>query len=184
MVFPYKDIVSKASVVLITSLWLLSLSIEAAPPVYLFHICGSNTTIYSPNSTFKSNLNLLLSNLSSNNTPNNLFYNATTGRGPPGAAYGLFLCRGDVTINACHDCVVNASQEIVQRCTTHKVAYIWYDQCMLHYDNRSFFGTMEGSPKVYMWNTKNITEQDRFTQVLGDTMDGFATRAFERSIFK
>ncbi|CAK9180295.1 unnamed protein product [Ilex paraguariensis] len=177
MVFPYKDIVSKAIVVVITSLWLLSLSTEAAAPEYLYHICGSNTTIYYPNSTFKSNLNLLLSNLSSNNTPNNLFYNTTGGSGPPGAAYGLFLCRGDVTINVCHDCVLNASQEIIQRCPKEKVAYIWYDQCMLRYDNRSFFGTMDESPKVYMWNMQNITEPDRFAQLLGDTMDKLANRA-------
>ncbi|CAK9160576.1 unnamed protein product [Ilex paraguariensis] len=177
MVFPYIDIVSKALVVVITSLWLLSLSTKAAAPNYLYNFCGNDTTIYSPNSTFKSNLNLLLSNLSSNNTPNNLFYNATTGPGPPGAAYGLFLCRGDVTINVCHDCVVTASQEIVKNCPNETVAYIWYDECMQRYDNRSFFGTVDESPKVSMLNTENIAEKDRFAKVVGDTLDELVNRA-------
>ncbi|CAK9164461.1 unnamed protein product, partial [Ilex paraguariensis] len=166
-----------ALVVVITSLWLLSLSTEAAAPNYLYNFCGNDTTIYSPNSTFKSNLNLLLSNLSSNNTPNNLFYNATAGRGPPGAAYGLFLCRGDVTINVCHDCVVTASQEIVKSCPNETVAYIWYDECMLRYDNKSFFGIVDESPKVSMLNTENIAEKDQFAKVLGDTLDELVNRA-------
>uniref|UniRef100_A0A5B7A748 non-specific serine/threonine protein kinase n=1 Tax=Davidia involucrata TaxID=16924 RepID=A0A5B7A748_DAVIN len=167
--------------VVVSVLWLLIIipSSEAAP-TYLYHICP-NTTTYTPNSTFQVNLNLLLSSLSSNNATggsNNGFYNATAGRVAPNAAYGLFLCRGDVTTDVCRDCVGTAVDDIVQRCPKEKVAVVWYDECMLRYSNQSFFSTMDESPRVYMWNTQNITNGlDRFQQVLGDTMDDLAIRA-------
>ncbi|KAJ0080912.1 hypothetical protein Patl1_11012 [Pistacia atlantica] len=78
---------------------------SAADPTYVYHFC-SNTTTFSINSTYQSNLNLLLSSLPSNaNSSNgffNGFYNTTLGQGP-NKVYILFLCRGDVTTSVCQD---------------------------------------------------------------------------------
>ncbi|KAJ0081485.1 hypothetical protein Patl1_11029 [Pistacia atlantica] len=58
---------------------------SAADPTYVYHFC-SNTTTFSINGTYQSNLNLLLSSLPSNaNSSNgffNGFYNTTLGQGP------------------------------------------------------------------------------------------------------
>ena len=149
---------------------------EAAPE-YLYHICTNETT-FSPNSIYETNLNLALSALSSNATRDTGFYNVTAGRTSPDIAYALFLCRGDVTSQACQDCVAIAVNETVrQRCRGLKEAIIWYDQCMLRYSNVSFFSQVSESPSVYMWNTQNITEQARFDQLLVDSFNSIRSEA-------
>ncbi|CAL2251417.1 unnamed protein product [Prunus armeniaca] len=145
---------------------------------YLYHVCP-NTTTFTPNSTFQSNLNRLLSTLSSNATRPSGFYNATaSSRTPNDAVYGLFLCRGDVAAtDACKSCVSTATSGVVQRCPTEKQAVIWYDDCMLRYSNESFFSTMAEAPRLFMWNAQNATEQTRFNQVLSTRMNEVATEA-------
>ncbi|XP_059646473.1 cysteine-rich receptor-like protein kinase 10 isoform X2 [Cornus florida] len=165
--------------VIVTILWLLiPNTITKVAPTYA-HSCFDTTITYTPNTTFESNLNLLFSTLSSNATNNiNGFYNATAGLDAPDVAYGLFLCRGDIAgTNECQDCVALAGTEIVKLCPNQKRAFIWLDKCMLHYANHSFFSTSVESPVIILYNVQNITEQDRFEQLLGETMDVLATRA-------
>lgn len=157
--------------------FLLGVAITAgAQPIYLYHDCP-NTTTFTANSTYQANLNTLLSSLSSNATVNNGgFYNISAGRDPDDV-YGLFLCRGDSSSDVCQNCVTLAAQDIVQRCPVEKVAIVWYDQCLLRYSNESFFSTMRESPKVFMWNTQNISDQTRFNGILGNTMKDAAAEA-------
>ncbi|PRQ28549.1 putative protein kinase RLK-Pelle-DLSV family [Rosa chinensis] len=144
---------------------------------YLYHSCP-NTTVFTPNSTFQSNLNHLFSTLSSNATRDTGFYNATSGLTPNETVYGLFLCRGDVTTAACRSCVTTATSEVVQRCPVEKEVVIWYDDCLLRYSNKSFFSVATESPGVFMWNTGNISsEPNRFNQVLAASMKEVATVA-------
>ncbi|PRQ28548.1 putative Gnk2-like domain-containing protein [Rosa chinensis] len=153
------------------------LSFPTTKADYVYHICP-NTTVFTPNSTFQSNLNDLLSSLSSNATRDTGFYNATSSRTPNDTAYGLFLCRGDVTTAACKSCVTTATSEVVQRCPVEKEVVIWYDDCMLRYSNNSFFSVATESPGVFMWNTQNVSsETNRFNQVLAASMTEVATEA-------
>lgn len=157
---------------------LLSLTCEAAP-TYTTHYC-SNSTFFTANDTYQSNLNLVLSSLSSNATQTSSgFYNASAGEDPPDVAYGLFLCRGDVNTTLCHDCVAAATTEILRRCPLDKVALIWYDECFLRYSNQSIFATVNVVPGISLINTQNIleAESDRFNQLLANAMNSLATRA-------
>ncbi|XP_024170827.1 cysteine-rich receptor-like protein kinase 10 [Rosa chinensis] len=143
------------------------LSFPTTKAVYIYHSCP-NTTVFTPNSTFQSNLNHLLSTLSSNATRTG-FYNATSGRTPNDTVYGLFLCRGDVTTTACKSCVTTATSEVVQRCPVEREVVIWYNDCMLRYSNKSFFSVASESPKMFAWNTQNVSiEPNRFSQVLAN----------------
>ncbi|XP_056171976.1 cysteine-rich receptor-like protein kinase 10 isoform X2 [Syzygium oleosum] len=151
-------------------------SSEAAPE-YLYHDCP-NTTLFTSNSTYQSNLNALLSSLSSyatNSTDG--FANATAGQNPPDRAYGLFLCRGDLDTAACSDCVATGKQGILQRCPNQQVSVIWYAECMLRYSNQPTFSVMERDPSAILYNTGNITDSTRFTQLLGENLNDVATRA-------
>ncbi|KAL6283081.1 hypothetical protein ACE6H2_014010 [Prunus campanulata] len=141
--------------------------------VYLSHYC-SNTTTFTPNSTYEFNLNLLLSSLTSNATRELGFYNTTAGsQDPTTAIYGSFLCRGYLKSNLCRDCVATATRETIQTyCPFMKIAIIWYEDCMLRYSNVSFFGNMEEAPRVSMLNVGNITDPDRFNQLLAETITG------------
>ncbi|XP_050288765.1 cysteine-rich receptor-like protein kinase 10 isoform X2 [Quercus robur] len=155
----------------------LSLNSEAAPE-YRYHYC-SNQTTFTPNSTYQSNLNRLLSSLSSNSTHESGFYNTTVGQTPETTVYGLFFCRGDLTPNDCQDCVSTATKVIVQEqyCPVEKVAVIWYGECVLRYSNQSFFSIMDEAPLISMYNIQNITNSSRFTQLLGTSMNGIVTKA-------
>ncbi|KAF7120007.1 hypothetical protein RHSIM_Rhsim13G0161300 [Rhododendron simsii] len=113
---------------------LLSLiPIIKADPNFLFMDCPNTTNAYAPNSTYQTNLDTLFSVLSSNSTVPSGFYNFTAGGSPPNLAYGLFLCRGDVTPAVCEDCVSYATVDVVEKCPRSKLATIWYDECMLSF---------------------------------------------------
>ncbi|RXH86002.1 hypothetical protein DVH24_017055 [Malus domestica] len=149
----------------------LSRTSEAAP-VYSNHIC--NTTTFTQNSTYHSNLNLLLSSLTSNATIDTGYYYTSTGsQDSNSVVYGAFLCRGDLTSSVCQDCVTTAATEAVQKyCPFRKVTLLWYFECMLRYGNVSFFRKMDESPSVYFWNPLNATEPKRFNQLVAETVTG------------
>ncbi|XP_057961615.1 cysteine-rich receptor-like protein kinase 25 isoform X2 [Malania oleifera] len=165
--------------------FLLLLPCAQPTPTYVYQICGSdakNATEFSPNSTYESNLNSLLSSLSSSNsTRNRPFRNLTVGGRPNGSAsatvYGLSLCRGDVTTDVCQECVAAAGPYIRRTCARVRSAVIWYDECLVRYSDRYIFSTSEQEPSVEMLNTGNITEPNRFAQLLADTMSKIVTRA-------
>ncbi|KAK3431837.1 hypothetical protein EUGRSUZ_E03762 [Eucalyptus grandis] len=151
-------------------------STEAAPE-YLDHDCP-NATLFTSNSTYKSNLNILLSALSSaaNNSTNG-FANATAGQNPPDRAYGLFLCRGDLDTTACSDCVAAGKHDILQKCPNQRVSVIWYAECMLRYSNQFIFSVMEQEPSLTLYNTGNVTDSTQFMQLLRGTLNDIVTRA-------
>ncbi|KAK9936143.1 hypothetical protein M0R45_013003 [Rubus argutus] len=169
--------VFKALVVL-SILGFLSVSIEAQSPAYRYHFC-SNTTNFTPNSTYQSNLNLLLSSLTSNATSDIGFFYTTVGSQEPTAeVYGSFLCRGDLTPDLCKQCVATIAKDVVQKyCPSGKIAVLWYDECMLRYSNQSFWGKMDEAPRVSLWNVGNITEPTRFAQLLAETINGLVAPA-------
>ncbi|RXH86001.1 hypothetical protein DVH24_017054 [Malus domestica] len=146
--------------------------------VWLFTYCP-NTTTFTPNSTFQSNVNRLLSNLSSNaNRSSNGFYNVTV-QTTNNAVYGLFLCRGDVVgTDACGTCVANATAVARQRCPVEKRVVIWYDECMLRYSNESFFSTVTDWPGLYMRSTQNATDPTfQFNKVIEASVNQAASEA-------
>ncbi|KAK7391017.1 hypothetical protein VNO78_19295 [Psophocarpus tetragonolobus] len=107
--------------------------------------CTSNNT-FTPNTTFSTNLNTLLSYLSSNVTNNVRFFNATAGNDSD-TVYGLYMCRGDVPFPLCRECVGFATQTISSSCPTSKEAVIWYNECLLRYSYRFIFSKMEEWPR-------------------------------------
>ncbi|XXG59585.1 hypothetical protein AAC387_Pa04g1644 [Persea americana] len=144
----------------------------AADPLYV--ICD-NTANYTNTSSFGTNLKLLLPSLSSNSTSNNGFYNTSVGQ-EPNKAYGLTLCRGDTTSNACQNCIETASDAILSQCP-NRSATIWYDECLLRYSNSNFLGSSSTPVWVYMWNVNNASDPVQFESVLGDLMRNLSNRA-------
>ncbi|KAF7840694.1 cysteine-rich receptor-like protein kinase 10 [Senna tora] len=150
-------------------------NIASADPTYLYHNCSIHKN-FTANSPFQLDRTTLLSSLASNATGNTDFYNATAGAGAD-AAYGLFMCRGDVNSTDCRQCVVNATQRISAECRSSKEAVIWYDECMLRYSNRSFFSTVDTRPRVGLLNTGNVSDQTNFMSLLFKTINETADEA-------
>ncbi|KAK6932379.1 Serine-threonine/tyrosine-protein kinase, catalytic domain [Dillenia turbinata] len=143
-------------------------------PVHLYRDCqNTDTTTLSSNSTYKSNLNILLFSLESNSTtaPNG-FYNYTVGNQASNTVYGLFLCRGDVSSDTCQTCVTAARNDLNQSCSSAKVGITLYDECLLRYSNESIFSKPTLNPIIMLANTLNMTtEQAKFVELVGETMD-------------
>ncbi|XP_058769617.1 cysteine-rich receptor-like protein kinase 25 [Vicia villosa] len=162
--------------------FLLTSTITATTPTYLFQFCTKNQT--NPNSVYHSKLKTLFSSLSSNATNNHEFYNTTIpSKNPSNTAYGLFMCRGDVSSNLCQQCVANATQTLStdSDCSSSKQAVIWYDECMVRYSNTSFFSTVATRPGVFLVNSANITNQESFNSLLSVTMKESADKAAANS---
>ncbi|WJX54580.1 hypothetical protein P8452_40447 [Trifolium repens] len=160
---------------------LLTMSFTKAEdsPVFLHKNCSTNSTT-TANSPFQLNLKTLLSSLSSNPTE---FHNTTvTGNPPSNTVYGLFMCRGDVSLPLCRQCVLNATQTLFSECSLSKQAVIWYDECTVRYSNRSFFSTFDTRPRVGLLNTANITNQKSFMRLLFQTMNKTADDASNHPI--
>jgi len=148
------------------------------PPVYLvIKDCYTNDNT-TANSTFQSNLRTLLSTLSSKAIGNTEFYNTTvTGVNRTDSVYGLFMCRGDVYSQLCHECIVNATEKLSLDCPLSKQAVIYYDDCLVRYSDNYFFSTLTKRPGIYIFNQYNISNTKSFMHILFSTMNKTAEKA-------
>ena len=147
-----------------------------AQPNFLYQSCLKNGN-YTSNSTYKANLNQLLSSLSSNTEIDYGFYNSSYGQNPD-KVYAIGLCRGDVKPDVCRSCLNNATNLLPLLCPNQKEAIGWYDYCMLRYSFRNIFGIKE-NPSFYLSNTNNISANivDQFNQDLRTLLDSLRNRA-------
>ncbi|XP_019174762.1 PREDICTED: cysteine-rich receptor-like protein kinase 10 [Ipomoea nil] len=137
-----------------------------------------NTSTYAPNSTYRANLNVLLSTLSSNGNHENGFYNSTVGgrNASDAAVYGLFMCRGDVAAGVCRTCVGDATVAVLQRCPNQMTATIWYDYCMLRYSDGPLYGRRDQSSVILILrNARNDSQPERFMRSVRNTLDQVVT---------
>ncbi|KAI9123888.1 hypothetical protein K1719_005188 [Acacia pycnantha] len=157
---------------------LLCLIILLFPRIIEGQVSCSGPT-YSPNSTYHTNLNRLLSSLSSNAIQRDGFYNTTVGQNSDTTVYGLFLCRGDATVPACQECVSNAIKDITmpQNCPNTTQAVGWYDKCMIRYSDTYFFSIEQDNPVGIAYNVANATDPTSFMKLAVDTLSAVAKQA-------
>ncbi|KAJ0983299.1 hypothetical protein J5N97_011554 [Dioscorea zingiberensis] len=105
-------------------------------PIFVYCPHDSNYTNPSP---FKTNLDLLLSNLTSSvpNSPS-LFSNATVG-----TAYGLAQCRPDNTPSSCADCLTDSASAFSALCPFSRSAAVRFVLCLLRYSDTSFYSELD-----------------------------------------
>ncbi|XP_064975154.1 cysteine-rich receptor-like protein kinase 44 [Musa acuminata AAA Group] len=173
IVFP-STMATSGSISLLCLLVVLCFSCSPAMAQPLYQVCD-DTGNYTANSTYKSNLDLLLS-LASNGSLSG-FYNGTAGRSPDQVS-GIILCRGDVTTADCSSCLATAGQVLLQLCPNKRGATVWYDDCLVRYsNNQSFFSSTDNSPMAYLVNEKDIAEVSRFDKLVSELMSGIADQA-------
>ncbi|XXG83032.1 hypothetical protein AAC387_Pa10g0888 [Persea americana] len=151
---------------------LLHFSTVTAFPLY--SSCGV-TGNYTNNSTFATNLDLLLSSLASNGATTG-FANDTVGKDPD-QVYGLVLCRGDVAVEGCRACLRTAVQERSQLCPNKTSASIWYDECRLRYSDQRFFSIVDETLSVNLWSNENISNPDEFNRALESLLKNLTSEA-------
>ncbi|KAM3749545.1 hypothetical protein ACB098_05G193900 [Castanea mollissima] len=128
-------------------------------PTFLSYSCNNINGNFTSNSTYKKNLNQLLSSLYSNTTIDYGFYNSSYGQNSD-QVYGIGLCRGDVMQDVCRSCLKNSSG--------------WYDLCMLRYSNNSIYDIMNSNLQIITWNPETVSAnyaaqfQDDLTNLLSN----------------
>ncbi|KAG2248857.1 putative cysteine-rich receptor-like protein kinase 23 [Brassica napus] len=149
-------------------------------PTYIYHDCP-NTTTYSRNSTYATNLRTLLSSLSSPfNSYSPGFQNNTAGQAPDRLT-GLFLCRGDVTQEYCRSCVTFAVNDTLNRCPNQREVTLYYDECMLRYSNGNILSTLNTNGEFILHNLNVTSDLVRFRDLVLSTMNQAATEAANSS---
>ncbi|KAI9124119.1 hypothetical protein K1719_005419 [Acacia pycnantha] len=119
-------------------------------PAYFDRNCTINNN-FTSNSPYQFNLNALLISLYSKATATDTpkFYNVTVGTPNMNyTVYGEYMCRGDVPLEVCQNCVQDATNRIASECPYNREAIIWYDQCSVSYSDRYFFSTLHQLPTV------------------------------------
>ncbi|XP_073129039.1 cysteine-rich receptor-like protein kinase 8 isoform X2 [Henckelia pumila] len=119
-----------------------------------------NNGNYSSNSTYKANLQTLLSSLPTNIDING-FYNSSLGQNPD-TVYASVLCRGDVQLDICRDCIQKTANELIKSCPNSKQSLMWNEFCTLRYSNESMFGILSEDPVCYMVNSLNFSSPNHF----------------------
>ena len=141
----------------------------------LFHFCSSNGnyTAYSP---YESNLKTLINSLIYK-TPSTGFGLSTVGQYQNQQAYGLALCRGNVSAQECKTCVSEATREILSLCPYNKGAIIGYDYCMFKYLDTDFFGKVDNTNQFSLLNVQNVSDAATFNYVTKELLSILAYKA-------
>lgn len=99
---------------------------------------------YTSNSTYKANLNALISSFPSM-IPESGFYNASEGVAPDIVSL-VFLCRGDLQLDTCRSCARGLATDILDNCPTEKEAFIYGEFCMLRFSDKTIFQRLATYP--------------------------------------
>ncbi|XP_027343101.1 cysteine-rich repeat secretory protein 38-like [Abrus precatorius] len=136
-----------------------------------------------PSTTYQTNLNNLISSLSSDSATSNGFGNRSSGDDRSNMVYGLYLCRGDVNKSLCHSCVQNSSRLLKQHCPNNATAILWYPFCLLRYSNQNFFGNLTIRPRIPMFDaTQNFTSAGEFDSDARILMNGLIQMGSENPL--
>ncbi|XP_027077185.1 plasmodesmata-located protein 7-like isoform X1 [Coffea arabica] len=101
---------------------------------------GCSQIKYTPDSPYESNLNSLLTSLV--NSATYAAYNkySVTGSSPQDVVYGLYQCRGDLSMPDCATCVTRAVSQFGGLCPQTCGGALQLQGCFVKYDNSSFIG--------------------------------------------
>ncbi|KAI3818799.1 hypothetical protein L1987_12617 [Smallanthus sonchifolius] len=138
-----------------------------AQPDFFSYFCDSAVN-YTANSAYQRNLNTALSTLPTTNNGFG-FYNLSIGQGND-TVNSAALCRGDVNLDVCRTCLNDSIVKLRQLCPIQKHAIGYYDYCLLKYSNEQLLGARNIRFYVYMANSENATDIDRFNGALGPLM--------------
>ncbi|KAL8133880.1 plasmodesmata-located protein 7-like [Apium graveolens] len=106
---------------------------------------GCSKIKYTPGSTYESNLNSLLTSLVNSATSSSYNKYTITGSTPQDIVYGLFQCRGDLTLPDCATCVAHSVSQLGTLCPQTCGGAAQLDGCFVKFDNTSFIGVEDKS---------------------------------------
>ncbi|XVF87649.1 hypothetical protein PTKIN_Ptkin18bG0137200 [Pterospermum kingtungense] len=143
----------------------------------VFHVCDDTRGKYTVNSTYKANLDSLVSKFSSLTNFNYGFFNLSAGKSPDDV-HSTSLCRPDQNLAQCISCLNNTAAMLEQSCPSNKEAIAWSEFCSVRYTNRDMYGQLEPiPPRTCAYNTVNASNPVQFNQTLSDLLDNLSSKA-------
>ncbi|XP_057541555.1 cysteine-rich receptor-like protein kinase 15 isoform X2 [Amaranthus tricolor] len=173
----------KLLIVLSLATFIFITQLIASDPQYVFIKPWCSSTDFDLESSYRTNLNKLLSTLPTlaGESTNQGYYTTSISVTPDSTKiYGQFLCRGDTTPQDCNGCVSTAVINLPPKeCPQDMSAVIWYDKCMVRYSNESFLSFVNDTIAEGWKNHEDISsytsEINRFKKLAGDTMNTLAS---------
>ncbi|KAK6789968.1 hypothetical protein RDI58_013768 [Solanum bulbocastanum] len=101
---------------------------------------GCSQIKYTPNSPYESNLNSLLTSLVNSATYSSYNKFSIMGSTKQDILYGVYQCRGDLSMPDCATCVAKAVSSIGKLCSQNCGGALQLQGCFVKYDNTSFLG--------------------------------------------
>ncbi|CAO2815402.1 unnamed protein product [Amaranthus hypochondriacus] len=122
--------------------FILSLStVTHSSPLHSFFYGGCSQLRYSPDDTaYTSNLNSLLTSLVNSATYMSYNHFAVAGTSPNDVVYGLYQCRGDLSMPDCATCVAYSVSRLGALCPGTCGGVIQLQGCYVKFDNDTFIG--------------------------------------------
>lgn len=139
---------------LLHSLLILVFACTSCTADHLGEFCNTDTNISS--SQISANIDKLLAELALKTSKPG--YIATSYGKHRQRVYGLAQRRGDVNRKECTSCVQDADKRIRRRCPKQAVARIWYDYCLLRFNNKRFTGEVDTAYGIYFVNPENVID--------------------------
>ncbi|GER31590.1 cysteine-rich receptor-like protein kinase [Striga asiatica] len=157
--------------ILIISSFLFPITTSQESP-FLYKICKNESAgSYTKTDPFANNLKNVLDNLVDQTPKHDGFWTTSSG-----GAYGLALCRGDVSSDHCDFCLYDARCKITQRCV-ERAAIVWYDNCLIKYSDHDFFGEIDTDNRIRMYNIYNATDAKGFNKTARDLLQSLKKKA-------
>jgi len=133
-----------------------------------------NRANYSQGSDLERNLKRVLSDLAEHASQTG-FYTTSYGDSP-NRIYGLLQCRGDATEKQCSDCSQQATANIGKDCGNTVGGRLWYDLCVLRYENYSFVGQLSEEGWYIFNEGQNSSNPDIFNADLGNLFKNLSAK--------
>ncbi|OMO64953.1 hypothetical protein COLO4_31698 [Corchorus olitorius] len=161
------------------SLLLLSfatLTLSAEDVYFECRYAEENKGNFTDKSTYQSNLNDIISQLSNLTDFNYGFHNLSAG-GNPDKVFATALCAGDKTPNECRTCFNYTITKLIERCPWGKEVVAWSQFCMVRYANRDIFAQLDSDPRTCVYNPVNASNPDVFNQALSNLLTNLSNEA-------
>ncbi|XP_044478703.1 plasmodesmata-located protein 7-like [Mangifera indica] len=131
----------RASFLLLFLLSLLSLSIlSSSSSTDSFVFGGCTQQKYTPDSPYEFNVDSLLTSLVNSATYSSYNNFTILGSSPQDVVYGLYQCRGDLSMPECATCVARAVTQVGELCKQMCGGALQLQGCYVKYDNTTFLG--------------------------------------------
>ncbi|KAH7511471.1 hypothetical protein FEM48_ZijujUnG0009500 [Ziziphus jujuba var. spinosa] len=138
--------------------------------------CNSTVENYTSTTTYKNNLNSLLTSISSDTKNSYGFYNTSLGENS-NKVNVIAMCRGDVTPDSGRTCLNDTRYRLLEECPNKKEAIIWDERCMVRYSNNSIFYTRKDDPLKTLPSPNAAANPEQFKLVLKLLLDDLKIKA-------